>query len=270
MIHVSAEAIVKQQARLTLKNNWPAAIIVMVIALIPLVLNDCATTMLSCLIAMTVKDAQLSEVIVYSAGIPLELILGFLLSPSINGFVRAYYMCAKTGTMDPADAFYYFAKGRYAPALKLNLSLFFRLLIPAIIFFAPQTAFQILHETLWKDVFSDQTLYNILYFFITVLSSSAFILYSLRYFTIYAVSIDTEPSSNKEIFRTNRQIMNGRTGASAGLIASFIPWFILCLTVLPLIYVIPYLTQSLCISAKWIKEAYTAAYRDDAVLNQPQ
>ena len=148
MISVSAESIVKGQARMILKNNWPAAIITLLTALLPLCIIDCATTMLSCLISLTVKDTQLSEILVYGIGIPLELISAVLLSPVINGFVRAYYIAAKTGKMDVSDAFYYFRRGAYAPALRLNLSLFFRLLLPAILFFAPLTAFGILSQTL--------------------------------------------------------------------------------------------------------------------------
>ncbi len=98
-------------------------------------------------------------------------------------------------------------------------------------------------------------------FILTVLSSLAMILYTIRYFAIYAVSIDIEPDNTGDDFRINKQIMRGRTGICAKLIFSFTPWILLCLTVLPMLYVIPYITESLCISVKWIKEA-ALAYQD--------
>lgn len=264
MMSVSPEATVKSQARLTLKENWPAAITTLLIAAIPLCIIDCATTMSSCLVGMLIDNADLKLILVYAIGIPLEVILGIFLSPVINGYVRAYYIAAKTGKMDVSDAFYYFRSGAYASALALNLSLFIRLIIPALLFFSPQIAFQVLYATIWKDAFSSTILYNDVFFILTVLSSAAFTLYALRYFTVYAVSIDTEPSSNKEIFQTNRRIMKGRTISGARLLISFIPWLLLCLLVLPMLYVIPYLTQSLCISAKWIKEAYSYSAEKEA------
>ena len=49
--------------------------------------------------------------------------------------------------------------------------------------------------------------------------------------------------------------MKQRTGDVAKLIFSFTPWMLLGLLVLPLLYVIPYITQSLCVSAKWLTKS---------------
>ena len=49
--------------------------------------------------------------------------------------------------------------------------------------------------------------------------------------------------------------MKNRTGSAAKLIFSFTPWILLCLLILPMLYVIPYMTQSLCVSAKWMTKA---------------
>lgn len=252
---MSAEAIIKSQARKTLSKNWGPAIAALLIALIPLYMIDGTTTVTSGLIVSLVRNEALANILVYSIGIPVELIAGFLLSPAINGYVRAYYRCAQTQKMEIADVFFYFEKGRYGAALRLNLSLFLRLLLPTLILFLPYLIFLTLCVTVIDESFIGTVLYNDISFLLAVLSTTAAALYALRYFTVYAVSIDEEYASNKEIFARNRYIMRGHTGDAAKLLLSFTPWLLLCLTILPMLYVIPYMTQAMCISAKWFKQA---------------
>ena len=80
-------------------------------------------------------------------------------------------------------------------------------------------------------------------------------MYSLRYFTVFTVSADNPDFSPKQVFQYNKYIMKNRTGSAAKLIFSFTPWILLCLLILPMLYVIPYMTQSLCVSAKWMTKA---------------
>ena len=97
---MSAEAIIKSQARKTLSKNWGPAIAALLIALIPLYMIDGTTTVTSGLIVSLVRNEALANILVYSIGIPVELIAGFLLAPAINGYVRAYYRCAQTQKME--------------------------------------------------------------------------------------------------------------------------------------------------------------------------
>lgn len=252
---MSAEAIIKSQARKTLSNNWVPAIAALLIALLPLYMIDGTTTVTSGLIVSLIKDESLAGILVYSIGIPVELIAGFLLSPVINGYVCAYYRCAQTQRMEIGDVFRYFEKGRYGAALRLNLSLFLRLLLPTLLLFLPYLIFLTLSVTVIDESFLGTVVYNDISFVLAVLSTTATALYALRYFTVYAVSIDEEYASTKQVFERNREIMRGHTGSAAKLLLSFTPWLLLCLTILPMLYVIPYMTQSLCISAKWLKHA---------------
>ena len=67
--------------------------------------------------------------------------------------------------------------------------------------------------------------------------------------------VESEQLSNKELFALAKKTMKGRTGDAAKLIFSYTPWMLLCLTVLPVFYVVPYMTQGLCIGAKWMTRA---------------
>lgn len=251
---MNAEAIVKSQARGILKKNYVKAIIALAIVCVTYYINDGSTTVISCLVPQFVKDEQLCTTIIYSVGYPVEFIMGFLFSPIFNGFVRAFYKAAYTETIDLKDVFYYFSSGRYGNALGLNIRVIIRMLLPVLILFSPLIAYEVL-VSVFSPEFRDNFLYADFHFILALLSSITTTLYALRYFTVFTVSADNPQFTPKQVFQYNRYIMKNRTVSAAKLVFSFTPWLLLCLLVLPMLYVIPYMTMSLCVSAKWMTKA---------------
>ncbi len=251
---MSAEAIIKSQARGILKHNFVKAIMALLIVLIPYSIMDGTTTVISCLIPQFISDESTSMMLVYSIGYPVEIIMLFLFSPIINGYIRANYKAAYTENIDLKDVFYHFGSGRYFNALSLNIRFIIRMFLPALILYAPLIAYVVI-SSIYAPEFSNTVLYYDFYFILTVLSTLTTALYSLRYFTVFTVSADNPDFTPKEVFRYNKIIMKHRTGDAAKLLLSFTPWLLLCLLILPMLYVIPYMTQSLCISAKWMTKA---------------
>ena len=231
----------------------------MLIALLPFYIIDGTTTAISCGILDHVKDETLSTILIYSIGYTVELIAGFLLSPVINGCIRAYYKAAYTNNIELRDVFWYFSSGRYGQALALNIRFILRMLLPTLLLYAPLIAFEIISANLSSD-FGESVLYHNIYFILAVLSTLTTVLYSLRYFTVFTVSADNPQFTPKQVFAYNKYIMHNKTGSAAKLIFSFTPWLLLCLLILPMLYVIPYLTQSLCVSAKWMTKAAIEEY----------
>ena len=254
MITMSPEKIIKSQARDILKKNFVKALAALLIILLPYYIIDGTTTVISMLVPKFVSDEQLAMILVYSIGYTVEIIAGFLFSPIINGYIRAYYMTAYTEKMDMKDVFYYFGNSRYINALSLNIRFILLMLLPALILFSPLIIYEIIAAN-FTDEFYGSLLYHNFYFILAVLSSITVTLYSLRYFTVFTVSADNPQFTPKEVFAYNKLIMKNRTGNAAKLIFSFVPWLLLCLLVLPMLYVIPYMTQSMCISAKWMTKS---------------
>ena len=251
---LSAEAIIKQQARSILKHNFVRAIIALLIVLLPLYIIDGTTTVISYTVMSLVSDESLASILIYSIGYTAEIAAGFLLSPVINGYVRAFYRAAYNNSIDLRDVFFCFRRGQYGRTLRLNLSPTLRMLLPILLFYAPLIIYEIISVNLTGE-FYGSVLYNDFYFMLSVLSTIATVLYSLRYFTIFTVSADNPQFTPKQVFAYNKYIMQYKTGSAAKLIFSFTPWMLLCLLVLPMLYVIPYMTQSLCVSAKWMTKA---------------
>ena len=127
---MSAEAIIKSQARGILKQNYVRAIMALLIICIPFAIIDGTTTVISCLVPQFVTDEMTSMILVYSIGYPVEVILGLLFSPIINGYIRAFYKAAYTEKIDMKDVFFYFGSGHYIDALGLNVRLILRMLLP--------------------------------------------------------------------------------------------------------------------------------------------
>ncbi|MBQ3284141.1 MAG: DUF975 family protein [Ruminococcus sp.] len=252
---MSAEAIIKQQARSILKSNFPKALIALAIVLLPYAVIDGTTTAISFTVMELVSDDSLAEILVYSIGYPVEIVMAFLYSPVINGYIRAYYRAAYNNTIELKDVFFCFSRGQYGKTLRLNLNLVLRMLLPGILFYAPLIIYEIVAVNIPDNGFYDSVLYHDFYFILSVLSTVGIVLYSLRYFTVFTVSADNPQFTPKQIFAYNKYIMQDKTTNAAKLIFSFTPWLLLCLLVLPMLYVIPYMTQSLCVSRKWMTKA---------------
>ena len=246
--------LVKSRARKILKNNYVKALTAMLIALLPLYMIDGATSVLSYSVISLVSDKELSKLLVYGIGYPLELLAGFFLSPVLNGYIRAYYRTIRTGSMELRDVFRYFSRDRYRETLRLNLSFVLRMLLPALLLYLPLTVYEIICLNMGEGFYGTQ-LYRSFYFILAVLSTVSTTLYSLRYFTVFTLRTEQEQLSVKELFSYSKYIMKHQTGAAAKLIFSFTPWLLLCLLILPMLYVIPYMTQSLCIAADWMTKA---------------
>lgn len=254
MITLSPQAIVRAQARAALKNNYARAVIAFLILMLPVFLLDAASTVIVIMLNMLISDSDIASITSLITVITATLIGGVLASPFINGFVRVFYRNAFTGDMDLNDLFYYFEGGRYHHTLALNLTLILRLLIPAALAYLPVILFSIICTRIGGS-FVNSVLYNDFYVILTILSTIILTLYSLRYYALFTVYVENENLSICELFRTSKHIMRSQSVSAAKLIFSYTPWMLLCFTVLPMLYVIPYMTQGLCIGAKWMTRA---------------
>lgn len=254
MIALSPQAIVRAQARKALQHKYAKAVAALVTALLPVFLIDTATVVLICVFSILWTDSDLAGILSFAVLIPVQVILGVLLSPFINGYIRVYYRNALTDEMDFKDLWYYFDRERYSHTLQLNLSFILRLVLPGFLFYLPLIIYEVVSLNM-KNNFYGSMLYNDFYFLLAVMSTVILTLYSLKYFTVFTLHIENEDLSIGELFQSSRRIMSSQSADAAKLIFSYTPWMLLCLTILPMLYVVPYMTQGLCIGAKWMTRA---------------
>ena len=255
----------RAQARALLKGSWGRAVCAFVISLLPVYI----ITGIIYIAAMVVYDGfglepesvpmYVDMLIIY----PVVIIFGALFSPLVNGYIRLFYHRSAGQDMDMSDLFYYFTRQRYKRTVLLDLSFALRMLLPALLFFTPVIIYEIISMQIDSGAtkFTDTVLYLDFQFLLNVLSVILVVLYSLRYFTVFTIYVENENFENSELFAISKRIMKGYSGAAAKLIFSYAPWMLLCLTVLPIFYVAPYMTQGLCVGARWMTQAACAERR---------
>lgn len=248
---MSPSAIIRSQARKTLKGNYVAAVSAFVILLLPLYIVMGLDAIIEAFLLQGIDGTILFNVLAIVTITPLTVVTVVLLSPLFNGYIRLFYQAALTQKFQMSELFYYFESGRYVRTLHLNLALFVRLMLPALLFFLPVFIYHILCFSFMQS-FTETVLYKDFAFILTILSAVLLILYSLKYFLVLTLYCVNGQTGNKDLFNASKTIMKEQRHAAAQLIFSFTPWFLLCLLILPALYVVPYFTQSLCIGAKWM------------------
>ena len=251
MISLSPSAIVRKQARETLKGNYVAGVASVFLITAPIYILQGLNTVIDVLL-MNLADSKqtlmLLEIVVLT---PVSILTLVLLSPLFNGFVRMYYQAAFSGKLKMSDMFYYFSKGKYHNSLHLNLSFVIRNMLPAVLCFIPVFVYYFVCYS-YLEEFTGTVLYTDYAFLLTLMSSILLILYMLKHFVVFTLYSSDFSTDVRELFRTSKQIMAAQKASAAKLFFSFTPWMLLCLLILPALYVIPYMTQSLCIGAKWM------------------
>lgn len=256
---MKTETRIKKEAKGIMKNSYAKTVFSVFVLLLFFFLFDSVATLLGLFqneITNFFSDDNsfIAEVMYRSLWVITLLIpwiVFILLSPFINGLIRFFYIPSYTNNYDVNDLIYYFRKGYYERALKFNLSYFFRMIIPTIIFFIPVITYAILCSLLFKD-FLNSPSFTIVLIILIILSLVLTYLYSIRYFVASRIFIEEENFEIKRYFEISKDIMNNKTMEMFRLLISFVPMILLCLLVLPIFYVIPYILQSFSISAKYL------------------
>ena len=248
---MSPSAIVRSQARETLKGNYVAAVSAFVILLLPVFINIGLNYVIDAFLEQGISDKTLLGVLEIVILTPSTIIVGVLLSPLFNGYVRMFYEGAFTKRLRITEMFCYFESGRYQKTLLLNLSFLVRMMLPAILCFLPVFLYYFFSIS-FLDGFVGSVLFRDFAFILNIMSSVLLILYSVKYFLVFTLYSANDQTDGRELFQISKNIMHEQRQSAIQLIFSFTPWMLLCMLVLPALYVVPYMTQSLCIGAKWM------------------
>lgn len=250
---MSAEKIIRAQARAVLRGGWMKAIFAFIMLLFVIAFVDCIFASITLLFTELGPEDPISNIMYNFLIFPVVFATAFLLSPILNGYIRMYYKAATNNLYEIKDLFYYFQHRQYAKALVININFALRMLLPSIIAFSPVIAFNVICRIYEPEL----PMISFFSFILVILSTLITILWSFKYFLVYIYAVDFEYLGTKELFRSSKAKMNGKTGLVAKLFFSYFPWLLLSLTILPMLYTIPYITQGLCICAKWIARSET-------------
>ncbi len=252
---MSTEKTIRAQARVKL-NNKGLAKPVFAIAIIAIfyMLAEYLTyfiTTLACIIMGL--DVDIQSGFLFSACVStINILLLFVFSPVLIGYIKMMY--SEENEYCLKDIFYFMSNiGRYFRCLWFNISFILRTFIPMVLIFSPVVALFVLDYFLSLSTINT-FVFDIAYVLLTILSLVGYFVYCTKYFIAFKLICEDSELKTKQYFSTSKAIMNGQCMNVVKLFFSFAPWILLCFTVLPIFYVLPYMTQGLCLSCKWISE----------------
>ncbi|MBQ8860876.1 MAG: DUF975 family protein [Ruminococcus sp.] len=249
---MSAEKIIKAQAREKLRNGgWAKALIgLAVITIMYLIIDSLYSFQYVILESFTFTET--TEFLINVVCGSIITLIVFMLSPVILGYIKM--LCDENSDYDMSNVLYYFSNfKRYRMAISFIFSFVFRMILPTVLCFSLVIIYLSLKLFIFKEemnnTFNDVTL--VLFIISAILWT---LRYSNRYFLSFYLMSEDENKPISYYFNTSKLIMCGHESDVVKLFNSFLGWIALSFTVLPLLYVLPYFAQSMCISAKWISK----------------
>lgn len=242
---MSSEKIVRLQGREKLKKNGLAKAIIGfgMLAVFYLIVESVAYCEVVFLELMG-NDAQFLVSVICRS---VTTLFALLLTPSILGYLKMMY--SEKDEYEMSDVVYYFTcSKRYTKAITFIFSYVMRIALPALLFFLPVIAY-IVYIDYKKATISPYILGALI-----VVSAILLLFYSIKYFLSVKLFCDDDSKNYGYYFSTSKMIMRNHRWDVVKLTLSFSLWFLLCITILPMIYVIPYFVQTMCISGKWFYE----------------
>ena len=257
---MSAEKIIRHQSREKLKTNgyvkplFALALVLTFCLLLEVIISTFAS-IVGLLTLYTNIDKTLIETISGSAILILICALALLFSPIVLG----YFKMIANEKYELSDAIYFFSsKKLYTKAVLFSLSFVARMIIPTILFFIPLFIMIVVGEST-KGLSSD-FVFIIGKNTLVIITVLALFIYSVKYFLAFRLFCNDTSAKVNTHFYNSKMMMTGHGMNVSKLLLSFTPWLLLCITVLPALYVIPYITQAMSICGKWIFEISRNGY----------
>ena len=252
---------IKRMAKYTLKNKWPEAIAVaaMLISLgfLDIVMQGVLTTVFRVDVVWTVLDpaSMPQHSIIASICITVfSMIYGLLVFlPFSIGALRWFWFTVHGEDCSMMDVFYYFTNPkRFFKAVFLVFLLSLRAILGAAICLIPYIIINLVVSPEIYNFFGYSMpvmvsgLFPLIPFF-EIAGIVLFLFWCARY-VLFFVPLFTEPefSANK-VIKQSIMLTKGKLFRFMGFLLGFLGWLILCLLMLPMIFVVPYGLASLMV-----------------------
>jgi len=169
-------------------------------------------------------------------------------TPLYFGILLWYWELAKGNKHEFYECFGFFTSRKlFFSVIKLKLSVGIRVVASFLITLIPISISMFLFEMIRTDPSNSDTFLLLLICstvlsIVTVISISIF---CMRYLLVDFIYIANPDMPIREIIRQSKNIMSGRKANSLCFILSFSFWFLMCIFIVPIIYVVPYFATSL-------------------------
>lgn len=252
---MSAEKMVKNEARAKLSGKWAAAeAAFMTLLLVPIIVTLAVVTAYGILGETEVREIMTGAplkavffVILHVAAVAALV----LLSPLYNGFVRFFAKTACGEDADMSDVFWFFeSKQRYKSAVVYMAGVLVRCLGMIIACEAPAIVVFVLSQ-------GDDSMMFIAITLAILGAVGAFVW--LHRFALQMMLFSYYDYDGASAAMHGMRAAKGNIGKLLMLTVTFAPWLLSTYFVVPLLYVGPYMTCAYFVSAKYILSGYLEA-----------
>ncbi len=268
---MSAEKMIKKEAKAMLSKNWPSAVMaLLVLIFIPMISGIAVLTAYDFLGESDVSSILHNEpvrAVMFVLLHILAVVSLVLLSPLYNGFVRFYSKAACGGDAEMSDVFHFFeSKQLYKSAVIYMAGVLVRCLGILLVCEAPAIAVAAISA---DDIYDNGGLQ----FIVISLAVIGFIcnFLWLHRFALQMMLFSHYDYDGVSAAKEGMLAAKGNIGKLIKLSFSFILWMLSTFFIVPLLYVCPYMTCSYFVSAKYIIANYLERKNAEPVMpSQPE
>ena len=253
---IPTNSVVKITAKSALTNKWVKAIFASCILIfISFVLLN----------ATSVLSLVLGEL---GAGIFFNLLVVFMISPIVLGLIRYFWRFLFEVEDNPIAVFYYFLNiSVYKRALSLILNLLFKTVLFGVLINLPKFILILMSKGfVYKFIGMPIPVWSVGLSNVSVIYGviSAVVLFFIlsRYYIAPVIFIADDNIDAQEAMHMSTIISKKSSMDFYYLILSFIGWFLLCLTVVPVIFVVPYFIVSYLVHVRFAIAEYNKHIED--------
>lgn len=206
--------------------------------------------------------------VVFSVGL---ILICLMFTPIFLGYKRLLYQTAKDDEPEFNDLFYFFrTSDRYFTAIKYYLLKTAFIVFYAFLYFAIPVLLTVYADDI--KIFMqlpDDRMFIIwaVLALVYLLAAVLFIGTALRRYLMGYLVCENYKNPLADTVSLSSRLMRGNKVKIIKLALKMLPWILLCVTVVPIIYVLPYVKESFAVCSKWIVQLNTE-YNEEKITEQ--
>ena len=260
---------IRSEARGRLRNNWGPALgitgiliagnfVIALLAELGYYLTGLMTSFGMMDLAAAIRAGGIPLAGFFLVPVACAVLALLLLAPLWLGFVRWMSFLARGERLDAEAVFSYYLPANYGAALRFSCAFFLRIAGWAALCLLPGAAFAGVSALAGSGSLSlPAAIVNLFDVLGGTLELGGVILLFNRVLQYFAAPfLFVTRGTVSESIALSVRVMNGYKSSVLRLLLSFLGWALLCVFAFPLIYVLPYITETLLVAAKWIVYNY--------------
>ena len=248
-------SVVKQTAKMALKNKWPSAICVFVVAAAVFAVRTMLASLLNMIFAFALSSPA-GNWVLFGISTFLTVLDIFAFGPAYLGALRWFWQVS-VGTYEPVfTVFYYYNDpSEYKKAIGVAFGVAWRGALYSIISFLPLGGVTALMMMMTASIqeFSPLLQTGMIYIWLLTAILGVLLVVTLftKYFPLAGVLFSDESLTARRAFKVAKMISKGRRAGFMYLLLTLFGFIMMCVVAIPMLWVVPYLLTSYSVYSRY-------------------